>query len=356
MEEEYQKVALITGCCGQSGSYLAELLLEKGYIIYGTFRRASMINTKRIDHILKHLKMRYFDIIDFSCITSILSEIVRDNKFQYLEIYNLAAMSHVKISFDLPLFTANVDAIGTLNILEAVRQLGLTKVTKIYQASTSEQFGAVKSIPQNEDTSFNPQSPYGSAKAFAHNLCDIYRNAYGMFINNYVLFNHESPRRGENFVTRKITIGISDIVNGKKEYLELGNLDALRDWGHAKDYVQAIHIGMQLPESGYYVIASGEQHSVREFIELAFKCINVTIKWRGSGVEEEGYDAETGKVYIKINPYYYRPLEVDTLLGDSTRFREKTGWKPTISFEALVKEMVEYDLQHRGEYLCRNDN
>lgn len=352
MVDEYKKVALITGCAGQSGSYLAELLLEKGYIIYGTVRRASMINTKRIDHILKHIKIRYFDITDFSCITSILSEIVRDNKFRFLEIYNLCAMSHVKISFDLPIYTSQVDGIGVLNILEAVRQLGLTDRTKIYQASTSEQFGKVNMSPQNELTPFNPQSPYALSKAFAHNLCDIYRNAYGMFINNYVLFNHESPRRGENFVTRKITVGISDILNGKKEYIELGNLDSLRDWGHAKDYVQAMHIGMQLPESGYYVIATGEQHSVREFVEIAFKCIDVTIKWRGTGVEEEGYCEQTGKVYIKINPYYYRPLEVDTLLGDSTKFREKTGWKPTVSFESLVKEMVEYDINHRGEYLC----
>ena len=341
----FEKVALITGITGQDGSYLAELLLDKSYIVYGTFRRTSMINTKRIDHILSKLRMRYADLTDFSCITGIISEIHRKHTFEWLEIYNLAAQSHVKISFDLPVFTSNVDGIGVLNILESVRQLGLEKKVKIYQASTSEQYGKVLTIPQNEMTPFNPQSPYAVAKMYAHTMCDIYREAYGMFINNFVLFNHESPRRGENFVTRKITIGISKILRNEIPHLELGNLDALRDWGHAKDYVYGMWLGIQMSESGYYCLSTGEQHSVREFVELAFKCVNIEISWRGEGENEEGYDLQNGRVYVKVNTSYYRPLEVETLLGDSSKFRQETGWKPVMTFEELVKEMVESDLK-----------
>ena len=348
--DKNEKIALITGITGQDGSYLAELLLEKGYIIYGTFRRSSMKNTKRIDPIISQIRMRYIDLTDFSSITGILSEIIKKHQFEYLEVYNLAAQSHVKISFDLPIFTSNVDAIGCLNVLEAVRQMGLSQKCKIYQASTSEQFGEVLTIPQNELTPFNPRSPYAVAKVYAHQMCDIYRSSYNMFINNFVLFNHESPRRAENFVTRKITLGISDILNEKRSYIELGNLDSLRDWGHAKDYVYAMWLGMQMEKSGYYVISTGHQYSVRQFVEEAFKCANIVINWKGEGTNEVGFCKETNKEYIKVNEYYYRPLEVETLLGDSSKFTNLTGWKPQVDFKSLVKEMVESDVKNPLQY------
>lgn len=346
-----KKIAFITGITGQDGSYLAELLLEKEYCVYGTVRRSSMINTKRIDAFLHKINMRYVDLTDFSCISGCISEISQKHPESNIEIYNLAAQSHVKISFDMPIFTTQVDALGTLNILECVRQLNLISRVKIYQAGTSEQFGKVLTIPQTEETPFNPQSPYAVAKLYAHLMCDIYRNAYSMFINSYVLFNHESPRRGENFVTRKITLGIAKILREEKDCIELGNLNALRDWGHSKDFVYGMWLGMQLPKSGYFIISTGEQHSVREFVELAFKHLGINIIWKGEGLNEQGICSETSKVYIKVNPYYYRPLEVDTLLGDSSKFRNETGWKPQTSFSDLVKEMVESDLNGKFSYL-----
>ena len=340
------RVALITGVTGQDGSYLAEYLLSKGYIVHGLKRRASLFNTSRIDHLYKdpHEKdvrfyLHYGDLTDSSNIHRIIDEIRPD------EIYNLGAQSHVRVSFCSPEYTANCDAIGTLRVLEAVRNAGLTNKTKIYQASTSELYGKVQSIPQNENTPFYPRSPYAIAKLYAHWITVNYREAYQMFACNGILFNHESPRRGENFVTRKITRGLARISLGMESCIYMGNLNALRDWGHAKDYVEMQWLMLQQDEPEDYVISTGIQESVRNFIDLAAKYLNWGgIAWHGSGIEEKGFRVDNGEVVIKIDPGLFRPSEVDTLLGDSSKARKKLGWKPRISLNDLIIEMLENDL------------
>ena len=327
------KVALITGITGQDGSYLAELLLEKGYEVHGIVRRASLINTYRIDHIFDRINLHYGDLTDSANIVQILQKIKPD------EIYNLAAQSHLKVSFELPEYTGNVDGLGTLRILEAVRILGMEKTCKIYQASTSEMYGLVQEIPQTETTPFYPRSPYGCAKVYAYWLTKNYREAYGMYACTGILFNHESPRRGETFVTRKIVRGLSRISVGEQKVLYLGNLDAKRDWGHAKDYVKAMWLMLQQEVPDDYVIATGEQYSVREFVEKVAPYFGMKIEWHGSGDDEIGMDRLTKKTIIAVNSKYYRPAEVETLLGDPTKAKEQLGWEPEISFDQLVEDM-----------------
>jgi GDPmannose 4,6-dehydratase len=338
------RVAFITGITGQDGSYLAELLLEKEYKVYGMIRRMSLINTTRIDPILDRLHLRYGDVSDTSNLVGILTEIRDGNAgMERLEIYNLAAQSHVKVSFEMPEFTGNVDGLGVLRILEAIRICGLIGIARFYQASTSELYGLVQSRPQDEDTPFYPRSPYGVAKLYGYWITKNYREAYGMYACTGVLFNHESPRRGENFVTRKITIGLGKILRGEAECLYLGNLDAMRDWGHARDFVEGMWLMLQQEEPKDYVLATGEEHSVREFVEAAFSRRGFDIYWRGDGQEETGIDRTTGRVMIRVHPKYFRPSEVETLLGDSSRVRRELGWQPRISFEELVDEMVDAD-------------
>ena len=339
------KRALITGVTGQDGSYLAQLLLSKGYEVHGIKRRASLFNTNRIDHIYedphvqgRHFLLHYGDLTDSSSLIQIVG------KVQPHEIYNLAAQSHVKVSFEEPEYTANSDALGTLRLLEAIRIAGLEKVTRFYQASTSEMFGLVQEIPQKETTPFYPRSPYAVAKLYAYWITVNYREAYGMYACNGILFNHESPNRGETFVTRKITRGLARIKAGLQERLYLGNLDALRDWGHARDYVEMQWRMLQQEEPKDYVIATGEQHSVREFVELAAKSLDMSIRWEGSGAEEKGMDAN-GNVVVAVDPRYYRPTEVETLLGDASKARQDLGWEPKVTFLELVQEMVEEDLK-----------
>jgi GDPmannose 4,6-dehydratase len=339
------KKALITGITGQDGAYLAELLLEKGYEVHGIKRRTSLFNTDRIDHIYQdpHDKdpkfiLHHGDLTDSSSLIRIIQESQPD------EIYNLAAQSHVAVSFEEPEYTANSDALGSLRILEAIRILGLEKKTKYYQASTSELFGKVQETPQNEKTSFHPRSPYAVAKLYAHWITINYREAYGIYACNGILFNHESPTRGETFVTRKITRALSRIKLGIQDNLFLGNMNAKRDWGHAKDYVEMQWLMLQQDKPEDYVISTGEQYSVRDFVDLAAKELDIDIKWNGSGVDETGTDMATGKIIIRVDPRYFRPTEVETLLGDSTKAREKLGWIPKISFKELVKEMVACDL------------
>lgn len=339
------KKALITGITGQDGSYLAELLLKKGYEVHGIIRRASSFNTGRIDHLFqdpevsgKRFFLQYGDLTDSTNLIRIIKDVQPD------EIYNLAAQSHVKVSFEVPEYTGNSDALGTLRILEAVRLLGLEKITKFYQASTSEMFGATPP-PQCEETPFYPRSPYGAAKVYAYWITKNYREAYGIFAVSGILFNHESPRRGETFVTKKITRAATRISLGLQEKLFLGNLNAKRDWGHAKDYVNAMYLMLQQEVPEDYVIATGTQYSVRDFCEAVFKELGIEIAWHGSGVEERGIDKKTGKVIIEIAPRYFRPTEVESLLGDPTKAREKLGWKAEIGFEELVKEMVATDLE-----------
>lgn len=337
------KVAILTGITGQDGSYLAELLLDKEYEVYGIIRRSSNINTNRIEHLFHHerLYLRYGDLTDSIYFSNILNEI--DNKFETIEkieIYNLAAMSHVKISFELPEYTANVDGLGVLRILESIRNFRLKDKCYFYQASTSELYGLVQEVPQRETTPFYPRSPYGVAKLYAYWICKNYREAYNMFICNGILFNHESPRRGHNFVTRKITRGLKMIMNGERDKLVLGNLDAKRDWGHAKDYVYGMWLMMQQEKPDDFVLATNEYHSVREFVECAFKVKGIELAWRGEGINEVGYDKNTGKEYIFISEKYYRPTEVEELLGDSTKAQETLGWSATTSFLDLVDEMV----------------
>ena len=329
------KVALITGITGQDGSYLAELLLEKGYEVHGIVRRASLINTHRIDHIYEQINLHYGDLTDSTNLVRVIQQVQPD------EIYNLGAQSHVKVSFEMPEYTGMVDGLGTLRILEAVRLLGMEEKTKIYQASTSEMFGLVQEIPQKETTPFYPRSPYGCSKVYAYWLTKNYREAYGMYTCTGILFNHESPRRGETFVTRKITMGFKAISEGRQNVLYLGNLDAKRDWGHAKDYVRAMWMMLQQDTPEDYVIATGEQYSVREFVEKAAPYFGFDIEWHGVGEDEIGMDRNTKKTIIAVNSKYYRPTEVETLLGDSTKAKEKIGWEPNISFEDLVKEMCE---------------
>ena len=339
------KRALITGITGQDGAYLAEFLLKKGYEVHGIKRRSSLFNTDRIDHIYQDphdqdpkFILHHGDLTDSSSLIRIIQE------SQTNEIYNLAAQSHVAVSFEEPEYTANSDALGSLRILEAIRILGLEKKTKYYQASTSELFGKVQETPQNEKTSFHPRSPYAVAKLYAHWITINYREAYGIYACNGILFNHESPTRGETFVTRKITRALSRIKLGIQDNLFLGNMNAKRDWGHAKDYVEMQWLMLQQDKPEDYVISTGVQYSVRDFVDLAAKELDIEIKWNGSGVDETGTDMATGKIIIRVDPRYFRPTEVETLLGDSTKAREKLGWIPKISFKELVKEMVACDL------------
>ena len=350
------KIALITGITGQDGAYLAELLLKKGYNVHGIKRRASLFNTDRIDHLYKdpHEKesrfhLHYGDLTDATNLIRIVQEIQPD------EIYNLAAQSHVKVSFETAEYTANADALGTLRLLEALRILKMEKKCRFYQASTSEMFGKVREVPQTETTPFYPQSPYGAAKVYAYWICVNYREAYGIYACNGILFNHESPIRGETFVTRKITRAVSRIHLGLQDRIFLGNLNAKRDWGHAKDYVEAQWLILQQPDPDDYVIASGEQHSVREFVEMAFKEVDIEIRWKGKGVDEKGVDSKTGKVLVEVDPTYFRPTEVESLLGDPSKAKEKLGWEPKISFSDMVAEMVREDIQEakKDEY-CKN--
>ncbi|MBA2846982.1 GDPmannose 4,6-dehydratase [Methanococcus maripaludis] len=347
------KKALITGITGQDGSYLAEFLLEKGYEVHGLVRRSSTINTWRINHLYnnpeildKKLFLHYGDLTDITSLTSIIGKIKPD------EIYNLAAQSHVKVSFEIPEVTANIDALGTLRILEAVRILGLEKSTKLYQASTSELYGKVLETPQSETTPFYPRSPYGVAKLYGYWIIKNYREAYDIFACNGILFNHESERRGLTFVTRKITVGLAKIKLGLQDVLELGNLDAKRDWGHARDYVKAMYLMLQQEVPEDYVIATGETHSVREFIELAGKHLGMDIYFEGTGVDEVGIDRNNGKIIVKVNKKYFRPTEVDLLLGNPVKAKKELRWEPKIKFEELVELMVksDYELLKNGNF------
>lgn len=342
-----KKTALITGITGQDGSYLAEFLLDKGYEVYGLFRRGSTNTTQRIESLInelvqedKKLHLVYGDMTDSMNLVRLIMEIKPD------EIYNLAAQSHVAVSFEEPEYTANADGIGVLRILEAVRVAGLEKTTRIYQASTSELYGKVAEIPQKETTPFHPRSPYGVAKLYGYWITKHYREAYGMYAVNGILFNHESERRGETFVTRKITLAVGNIVKGNQEKLYLGNLNAKRDWGYAKDYVECMWLMLQQEKPEDFVIATGETRTVREFVESAFACAGINLRWEGEGVEEKGIDTATGKVLVEVSPEFFRPAEVDLLLGDPTKAKEVLGWNPRkTSFEELVRRMVEYDLK-----------
>ncbi len=334
------KVALITGITGQDGSYLAELLLEKGYEVHGITRRASISNTARIDHLIADhaITLHDGDLSDSSSIIRIISETQPD------EIYNLAAQSHVQVSFDVPEYSGEVDAIGVLRILEAVRVLGLTDKTRVYQASTSELYGKVEEVPQKETTPFHPYSPYAVAKQYGFWITKEYREAYGMFAVNGILFNHESERRGENFVTRKITLAAGRIAEGLQDHLELGNMDSLRDWGYARDYVECMWLIMQQDEPDDFVIATGKQHTVRDFTEKAFAANGIRLRWEGHGVDEKGYDIETGRMLVCVNPQWFRPTDVDNLWGDPTKARTVLGWNPQkTSYEELVRIMAEHD-------------
>ena len=330
------KVALITGITGQDGSYLAELLLEKGYEVHGIIRRSSSINTDRIDHIFQKVDLHYGDLTDSTNLVRVIQKVQPD------EIYNLGAQSHVKVSFEVPEYTADVDAMGTLRILEAVRLLGMGDRIRIYQASTSELYGLVQEIPQRETTPFYPRSPYGVAKLYGYWITKNYREAYGMYTCTGILFNHESSRRGETFVTRKITRGLSKISVGLQDCLYLGNLNAKRDWGHAKDFVEAMWLMLQQDEAEDFVIATGNQYSVREFVEEAAPYFGMKIAWEGEGLNEVGIDKLTKKVVIRVDPKYFRPAEVETLLGDASKAKEKMGWEPKISFKELVEDMCIY--------------
>lgn len=349
------KIALITGITGQDGAYLAEFLLDKGYEVHGVRRRSSLFNTTRIDHLYQdehqpgtRLKLHYGDMTDAACLARIVSEVRPD------EIYNLAAQSHVAVSFQEPEYTANSDALGPLRLLEAMRLAGIEKTARFYQASTSELYGLVQQIPQTECTPFYPRSPYAVAKLYAYWITVNYREAYGMYACNGILFNHESPVRGETFVTRKITRALARIKLGMQSCLYLGNLEALRDWGHAKDYVEMQWLMLQQDEPEDFVIATGEQHSVREFVTLAASAIGLELEWRGSGIDECGYDSDGRKV-VAVDPRYFRPAEVETLLGDASRAKQKLGWSPRISFQSLVDEMAISDLRRAEKELMLNN-
>ncbi|CAA7621664.1 GDP-mannose 4,6-dehydratase [Magnetospirillum sp. UT-4] len=344
-----QRVALITGITGQDGAHLAELLLEKGYVVHGLRRRSSSFNTGRVDHLYhdphesgRPLTLHYGDLTDATNLVRVIQETQPD------EIYNLAAQSHVQVSFETPEYTANADAIGTLRLLEAIRILGMGDRVRFYQASTSELFGKVQETPQRETTPFYPRSPYAAAKLYAYWITVNYREAYGFHASNGILFNHEGPIRGETFVTRKITRAVAAIIGGRQQKLFLGNIDAKRDWGHARDYVRGMWMMMQQDKPDDFVLATGEAHSVREFVELAFRHVGIDLEWRGSGVEEQGVDAKTGRVLVEIDPKYFRPTEVDLLLGDPAKARSVLGWSHTISFQELVAEMMEADLKAAG--------
>lgn len=347
-----KKVALISGITGQDGSFLAEFLLSKGYEVHGIMRRSSSFNTGRIEHLYleewvkdmknpRQVNLHYGDMTDSSSLIRIIQKLQPD------EIYNLAAQSHVKVSFDVPEYTAETDAIGTLRMLEAVRILGLERKTKIYQASTSELFGKVQEVPQRETTPFYPRSPYGVAKQYGFWIVKNYRESYGMFAVNGILFNHESERRGENFVTRKITLAAANIANGLQEKLYLGNLNAKRDWGYARDYVECMWLMLQHESPEDFVIATGEHHSVREFATLAFHYAGIELEWQGEGIDEKGIDKATGKVLVEVDPRFFRPSEVEQLLGDPTKAKTLLGWNPTTtSFDKLVRIMVEHDMKN----------
>ena len=347
------KVALISGITGQDGSYLAEFLLEKGYEVHGLVRRSSSINTRRIDHLYKdrhddsekpRFVLHYGDLTDALNLLEIINEVQPD------EIYNLGAQSHVKVSFEVPLYTGLSDGIGTLALLGAVKSLGLTKKVRFYQASTSELYGKVQEVPQSESTPFYPRSPYAAAKLYAYWITVNFREAYGMYAVNGILFNHESPRRGETFVTRKITRAVANISCQKQKTLYLGNLNAKRDWGYAKDYVEAMWLMLQQDTPEDYVIATGETHSVREFVEVAFQEVGIILEWQGEGVNEVGVDKKTGNILVKIDPRYFRPTEVDLLIGEPMKANTQLGWKPKTNFRELVKLMMDYDIKE----LARN--
>jgi len=356
-EKPAGKVALITGVTGQDGAYLAEFLLKKGYTVHGIKRRSSSFNTDRIDHLYRdqheeNVKffLHYGDLTDATNLIRIIQEVQPD------EIYNLAAQSHVQVSFDTPEYTANSDALGTLRLLEALRILGLDGKTRFYQASTSELFGKVQEIPQKETTPFYPRSPYAAAKLYAYWIVVNYREAYGMYACNGILFNHESPIRGETFVTRKITRAVARIKLGLQDKLYLGNLNSKRDWGFAGDYVKAMWMMLQQDEPDDFVIATGETHSVREFVQAAFQNVGITIEWRGAGLEEVGVDAATGAARVQVDPRYFRPTEVEFLLGDATKAREKLGWTPKVTFEELAAMMVDEDVkQAERDVLCQGN-
>lgn len=351
MEQTKQNIALITGITGQDGSFLAEFLLEKGYEVHGIIRRSSSFNTGRIEHLYldewvrdmkrkRLINLHYGDMTDSSSLIRIIQEV------QPTEIYNLAAQSHVKVSFDVPEYTAETDATGTLRLLEAVRILKMENHTRIYQASTSELYGKVQEVPQSETTPFYPRSPYAVAKLYGFWITKNYRESYGMYAVNGILFNHESERRGETFVTRKITLAAARIVNGLQDKLYLGNLNALRDWGYARDYVECMWMIMQQEEPEDYVIATGEYHTVREFTTLAFKRAGIELKWKGEGLDEKGIDIATGRILVEVDPKFFRPAEVEQLLGDPTKAKEKLGWNPRkTSFQELINIMVDSDLE-----------
>lgn len=346
-DEAPEKKALIIGVTGQDGYYLAEFLLKKGYTVHGVKRRSSSFNTQRLDQLYRDahqypnfpFHLHYGDVTDFSNIMNLIAQIRPD------EIYNLAAQSHVAVSFELPEYTAQVDALGTLHVLEAIRTLNLVEQTKFYQASTSELYGDVREIPQNESTPFYPRSPYGVAKLYAFWITKNYREAYGLFACNGILFNHESPLRGETFVTRKITRAVARISTGLQKALYLGNLDAQRDWGHAQEYVQAMWLMLQTEKPDDFVIATGERHSVREFVQRAFAYVGIEIEWHGYGVNEQGKDKRTGTTYVYVDPHYFRPAEVDLLIGDATKAKKILGWEPKIKFTELVNQMMEAEMQ-----------
>ena len=346
MSEDKRKVALITGVTGQDGAYLSELLLSKGYEVHGVKRRSSSFNTGRIEHIYedsnfgdRHFRLHYGDLTDSTNLIRIVQEV------QPTEIYNLAAMSHVHVSFEAPEYTANADGIGTLRLLEAMRMLGLADTCRFYQASTSELYGLVQQVPQSETTPFYPRSPYAVAKMYAYWIVVNYREAYGMHASNGILFNHESPLRGETFVTRKITRAAAAIRLGRQKHLVLGNLDAKRDWGHAREYVNGMWLMLQQDQPDDYVLATGKTTMVRTFVEWAFEDVGMALEWRGTGVDEKGYDAKTGECLVEINPRYYRPTEVDLLIGDPTKAKEKLGWVHETSPRELAREMVVADLK-----------
>jgi GDPmannose 4,6-dehydratase len=350
------KTALITGVTGQDGAYLARLLLQKGYTVHGVKRRSSSFNTARVDalYVDPHQSdtrffMHYGDLTDATNLIRLIQE------HKPAEIYNLAAQSHVAVSFETPEYTANADALGTLRLLEAIRILGITDKTRFYQASTSELYGKVQETPQRETTPFYPRSPYGVAKLYAYWITVNYREAYGIHASNGILFNHESPLRGETFVTRKITRAVAAIERGLQDQLYLGNLNARRDWGHARDFVEGMWLMLQQPNPEDYVLATGEAHSVREFVERAFACVDRSIEWRGKGAKEVGLDAKTGKDIVRIDPRYFRPTEVDELLGDASKARAQLGWKPKVTFAELVAEMVENDRMAVEQETARND-
>jgi len=336
-----RKTALITGITGQDGSYLAEFLLSKEYEVHGIIRRSSSFNTARIDHIFDKVTLHYGDLVDSSNLVSIIAKVKPD------EVYNLGAQSHVKVSFEEPEYTAQTDGVGTLRILEAIRTVGLEKTTRFYQASTSELYGLVQEIPQKETTPFYPRSPYAVAKLYGYWIVTNYREAYNMFATNGILFNHESPRRGGTFVTKKVTASVAKIMAGRQEKLILGNIDAKRDWGHAKDYVEAMWLMLQQEQPKDYVIATSKQYSVRQLVTLSFEIMGKKIVWRGSGISEEGVD-ETGKVLVQISSKYFRPTEVETLLGDASKAQTELKWTPKFSFKALILDMLETDCNQIG--------